>query len=212
MATWVKSKAKPQESVGSIMILPPENRSSAPSHHSAISRSTDPQAYEEYLQGRHFWRERTAEALAKAVEHFDRAIDHDPNYAEAYAGLANLYVVSPMLSTVPRENAYLKARQAAAKAMQLDDSLAEAHLAAADVSLYSDWNFPIAARECKRTLDLDPDYAQAHQWYAEFLSLMGRHSEAIAEIQTAERLDPLSMIIYHQAGQVFQDARQYDRA
>jgi tetratricopeptide (TPR) repeat protein len=175
-------------------------------------RAVDPQAYEEYLQARHFWKERTAEALGKAVDHFSRAIERDPNYAEAYAGLANCYGVLPMLSTLPREIAYIKAREAASQAMKLDDSLAEAHLAGAEIKLYGDWDFADAEKEFKRTLELDPNYAQGHQWYAEFLSLMSRHSEAIAEIQTAQRLDPLSMIIYHQAGQIFQGARRYQEA
>lgn len=179
---------------------------------SATSRSVDPQAYDEYLQGRRYWRERTSAALAQAVDHFGRAIDRDPNYAAAYAALANCYVVYPMLSAVSKESAHVKARQAATKALQLDDSLAEAHLAMAEISLYSDWDFPAAEKEFKRALELDSSNAQAHQWYAEFLSLMGRHAEAIAEIQTAEKLDPLAMIIYHQAGQVFQAARQYDQA
>lgn len=117
-----------------------------------------------------------------------------------------------MLSTVPKESTYVKARQAAGRALKLDDSLAEAHLALAEINLYSDWDFPAAEKEFKRALELDSSNAQAHQWYAEFLSLVGRHAEAIAEIQTAEQLDPLAMIIYHQAGQVFQAARQYDKA
>jgi DNA-binding winged helix-turn-helix (wHTH) protein/Tfp pilus assembly protein PilF len=202
---WMKGK--PHKTAAQVSSSPPRD-----SAHSVTPRSVDPQAYEEYLQGRRYWRERTAAALAQAVDHFGRAIDRDPNYAAAYAALANCYVVSPMLSTVPKESAYVKARQAATKAVQLDDSLAEAHLAMAEISLYSDWDFSAAEKEFKRALELDSSNAQAHQWYAEFLSLMGRHAEAIAEIQTAEQLDPLAMIIYHQAGQVFQAARQYDKA
>jgi len=101
-------------------------------------RPVDPEAYDEYLQGRHYWKERTAEALGKAVDHFVRATERDPNYAEAYAGLANCYVVLPMLSTVPRKNAYIKAREAADRAIGLDDSLSEAHLATAEVRLYGE--------------------------------------------------------------------------
>jgi DNA-binding winged helix-turn-helix (wHTH) protein/Tfp pilus assembly protein PilF len=175
-------------------------------------RQVDPQAYEEYLQARVYWKQRTAEALRKAVDHFSRATEHDPHYAEAYAALANCYVVLPMLSTVPRENAYIKAREAADQAIRLDDSLSDAHLAIAEVKLYGDWDFAGAEKEFKRTLELDPNYAQGHQWYAEFLSLMSRHSEAIANIQTAQRLDPLSMIIYHQGGQIYQGARRYKEA
>jgi DNA-binding winged helix-turn-helix (wHTH) protein/Tfp pilus assembly protein PilF len=175
-------------------------------------RSIDPRAHEEYLQARSFWKQRTAEALTHAVEHFNLAIEHDPGYAEAYAGLADCYVVMPMLSTVPTNDSYLKARQAAEKALALDESVAGGHLAAAELKLYSDWNFAGAEAEFRRALALDSNDAQAHQWYAEFLSLMGRHKEAIAEIHIAQHLDPLSMIIHHQAGQIYQNARMYPEA
>jgi len=177
-----------------------------------LRRAIDPRAYEEYLLARNFWKQRTAEALTKAVDHFNLAIERDPEYAEAYAGLANCYVVMPMLSTVPTNDSYLKARQAAEKALALDDSVAEGHLAAAELKLYSDWNFAGAEIDFRRALELDPNDAQAHQWYAEFLSMMGRHQEAIAEIHTAQRLEPLSMIIHHQAGQIYQNARMYPEA
>jgi DNA-binding winged helix-turn-helix (wHTH) protein/Tfp pilus assembly protein PilF len=172
----------------------------------------DPRAHEEYLQARNFWKQRTAEALTHAVENFNLAIEHDPGYAEAYAGLADCYVVMPMLSTVPTNDSYLKARQAAEKALALDESVAGGHLAAAELKLYSDWNFAGAETEFRRALALDSKDAQAHQWYAEFLSLMGRHQEAIGEIHMAQHLDPLSMIIHHQAGQIYQNARMYPEA
>jgi tetratricopeptide (TPR) repeat protein len=175
-------------------------------------RSIDPRAREEYLQARNYWKLRTAEALTKAIDHYNLAIELVPDYAEAYAGLANCYVVLPMLTTVSTEDTYPKARQAAEKAVALDDSLAQAHLAAAEIKLYSDWNFPCAEKEFRRAVELDANDAQAHQWYAEFLSLMGRHREAIAQIQTALHLDPSSMIIHHQAGQIFQAARMYPEA
>lgn len=175
-------------------------------------RIIDPRAHEEFLQARGYWKLRTAEALTKAVDHFNQAIELDPGYAEAYAGLANCYVVLPMLTTVPNDDAYLKARQAAEKAMALDDSVAQAHLATAEMKFYLEWNFPAAEKEFRRAIELDSSDAQTHQWYAEFLSLMGRHSEAIAEIQNAQRLDPSSMIIHHQAGQIFQAARMYPEA
>jgi DNA-binding winged helix-turn-helix (wHTH) protein/Tfp pilus assembly protein PilF len=182
-----------------------------PSGH-GTRRSIDPRAHEEYLQARNFWKQRTAEALTHAVEHFNLAIEHDPGYAEAYAGLADCYVVMPMLSTVPTNDSYVKARQAAEKALALDESVAGGHLAAAELNLYSDWNFAGAETEFRRALALDSNDAQAHQWYAEFLSLMGRHPEAITEIHLAQHLDPLSMIIHHQAGQIYQNARMYPEA
>lgn len=175
-------------------------------------RYVDPRAHEEYLQARGFWKQRTAEALTKAVDHYNSAIEFAPDYAEAYAGLANSYIVLPMLSTVSTEDTYLKARQAAAKAIAIDDSLAQGHLAAAEIKLYCDWDFRGAEKEFRRALDLDANDAQSHQWYAEFLSLMGRHQEAIAQIQAAEHLDPSSMIIHHQAGQTYQAARMYPEA
>lgn len=176
------------------------------------SRSVDPRAHDEYLQARNFWKQRTAESLAQAADHFNLAIELDPGYAEAYAGLANCYIVTPMLSIVPSNDTYAKARQAAEKALALDGSVAEAHLAEAEVRLYSDWNYSGAEAEFRRALELDPNDAQAHQWYAEFLSLMGRHQEAISEIHTSQHLDPLSMIIHHQAGQIYQNARMYGEA
>jgi DNA-binding winged helix-turn-helix (wHTH) protein len=206
LTIWVRNKTETQR------IHTKFSANLAPRDRSATPRPVDPQAYEEYLQGRRYWRERTPAALAQAIDHFGHAVDRYPNYAAAYAALANCYMVYPMLSAVPKENAYVKARQAAGRALKLDDSLAEAHLAMAEISLYADWDFPAAEKEFKRALELDFSNAQAHQWYAEFLSLMGRHAEAITEIQTAEQLDPSAMIIYHQAGQVFQAARQYDKA
>ena len=175
-------------------------------------RPVRPRAREEYLQARSYWKLRNAEALSKAVDHYNQAIELDPNYAEAYAGLADSYIVLPMLTTVSTEDTYPKARQAAEKAIALDDSLAQGHLAAAEIKLYCDWDFRGAEKEFRRALELDTNDAQSHQWYAEFLSWMGRHQEAIAQIQTAEHLDPSSMIVHHQAGQVFQAARMYREA
>jgi tetratricopeptide (TPR) repeat protein/DNA-binding winged helix-turn-helix (wHTH) protein len=172
----------------------------------------DPRAREEYIQARNYWTLRTAEALTKAVDHYNAAIEFDPHYAEAYAGLADCYVVMPLLSAVPADDAYGKARQAADKAVALGDSVAQAHLAAAEVKLYLDWNFPIAEKEFRRAVELDPNDPQAHQWYAEFLSLMSRHQEAISQIRSALSLDPSSMIVHHQAGQIFRAARMYTEA
>ena len=174
--------------------------------------SVNPQAYDEYLQGRQYFKERKSESLAKAVDHFNLAIERDPNFAEAYAGLADCYIVMPMLSSVSQESTYPKARQAAERAISLNGSLADAHLAVAEIRLYLDWDFAGAEKEFKRAIELDSRYAQAYQWYAEFLSLMGRHTEALEEIQTALKLDPSSMMIHHQAGQILQAARRYAEA
>jgi len=143
------------------------------------AHALNPQAYDEYLRADLLWKERTASGLAQAVEHLNLAIARDPGYAEACAQLADCYVVMPMISSVPKEFAHPQARQAAEKAIALDDSSAEAHLAMAEIRLYDEWNFREAEREFKRAKQLNPKYALAHQWYAEFLSLMSRHEEAI---------------------------------
>jgi len=175
-------------------------------------RPVNSQAFQDYLQGRHYWALRTKESLNKAIEYFNRAIQEDPNDARSYAGLAHCYIVLPMLTATPQNEAVDKAKDAASKAIALDDSLADAHLAIAEALLYHDWNFVSAEREFKKTLQLNPNYSTAHQWYGEFLSLMGRHEEAIHEEQTALTLDPLSAIIHHQAATTLRDAGQYEEA
>lgn len=178
----------------------------------AHNRTLNPQAFQDYLLGRHYWAMRTDESLEKAVEYFNRAIQEDPNDARSYAGLAQCYIVLPMVTTFPQAEAYPKSRDAANKAVALDDSLAEAHLAIAEVRFYQDWDFAGAEKEFKKTLDLNPNYSTGHQWYGEFLSLMARNEESIRELQTALALDPLSAVIHLQFGNALRDARQYDRA
>jgi len=178
----------------------------------ARNRTLNPEAFQDYLQGRHYWALRTREGLAKAVEYFDRAIHEDPNDARSYAGLAHCYIVLPMLTDMSEGEGFDKAQEAANRALALDDSLPEAHLAIAEALLYHDWNFAGAEKEFRKTLELNPNYSTGHQWYGEFLSYMGRHEEAIRELQMAIALDPLSAVIHHQAGQAFQEARQYEAA
>ena len=178
----------------------------------AHNRRLNPQAFQDYLQGRQYWALRTQESLTKAVEYFERAIQEDPGDARSYAGLAQCYIVLPLVTVFPESQAYPKARDAATKALDWDDSLAEAHLALAEVRLYLDWDFPGAEKEFRRTLALNPNYSTGRQWYGEFLTYMGRHQEAIGEEQAALALDPLSAIIHHQTGGAFMQARQYDRA
>ncbi len=178
----------------------------------ARNRTLNPQAFQDYLQGRHYWALRTKESLAKAVEYFNRAIQEDPNDARSYAGLAHCYIVMPMLNASPQAEVYPKARDAAVKALALDDSLAEAHLSIAEVRFFLDWDFAGAEKEFRKTLELNPNYSSGPQWYGEFLSHMGRHEEAIQELQMALALDPLSAVIHHQAAGTFQEARQYETA
>jgi TolB-like protein/DNA-binding winged helix-turn-helix (wHTH) protein/Tfp pilus assembly protein PilF len=175
-------------------------------------RPTNPQAFQDYLQGRQYWATRSEQGLHKAIEFFNRAIEEDPGDARSYAGLAHCYIVFPLLYNVPHLDAYAKARVAAKRALELDPSLAEAHLANAEILLNQDWDFAGAEQEFQRTLALNPNYATGHQWYGEYLSVRGRREEAIREMQTTLALDPLSPVVHHQAGQTYQQARQYDRA
>jgi len=178
----------------------------------ARTRSVNPRAFENYLQGRQYWSLRTTDSLNKAVEYFHRAIEDDPGDARSYAGLAHCYIVMPMLTGLPQSVAFENARDASAKALALDDALPEAHLASAEVLLYRDWKFAEAEKEFARTLQLNPNYSTAHQWFAEYLSLMGHHDQAIEQARQAITLDPLSPIVHHQAANVLRDAGRYEEA
>ncbi len=157
----------------------------------------DPQAYEAYLKGRYFWNKRTGDDLEKAVEYFSRAIERDPNYAQAYSGLADTYALLGDWEygvLAPRE-AFPRAKAAAVKALQLDNTLGEAHTSLAFCLDGFDWDLKSADSEFRRGIELAPAYATAHHWYAWHLSLLGRNNDAIAEMKKAQNLDPLSLII-----------------
>ena len=185
-----------------------------PGEQAALAQAlpTSPAAHEAYLRGRYYWNKRTPEALKKAVEYFQRAVEQDPGYALAYAGVADSYAVMASWNLLPPDEGYPKAKAAARKALEIDDTLAEAHALLAIVAKEYDWNFSGAERGFKKALQLNPGYATAHQWYAEYLAAMGRHEEAIAEIERAEELDPLSLIINAIAGYVCYFASEYDQA
>src|SRR5262249_44161794 len=148
------------------------------------------EAYQFYLKGRYFWEKRTPDGINKAISYFKQAIDTDPSYALAYAGLADCYVV-PDNPLSPRDK-IPKARAAAKKALELDDTLAEAHTTLARVLTIFDWNWSGAKKEFERALELNPRYAVAHQWYGEYWIDIGRLDEGIAENKRAQELDPLS--------------------
>jgi len=168
------------------------------------------EAYQLYLKGRFHWNKRTAEALKKSIEYFNQAIDKDPRFALAYAGLADSYVV-PGNRLPPRE-AMPKAKAAALRALELDDTLAEAHASLGRVFAAYDWDWRNAEKEYKRAIELNPRYATAHQWYGGYLSVMGRSNEAIAERKRAVELEPLSLVINFELGLAFYYDRDYDRA
>jgi TolB-like protein/DNA-binding winged helix-turn-helix (wHTH) protein/lipoprotein NlpI len=168
------------------------------------------EAYQLYLKGRFYWNKRTAEALKKSIEYFNQAIDKDPSFALAYAGLADSYVV-PANRLPPRE-AMPKAKAAALRALELDETLAEAHASLGRVFAAYDWDWTSAEKEYKRAIELNPRYATAHQWYGGYLSVMGRSDEAIAERKRALELEPLSLVINFELGLAYYYARDYDRA
>ena len=154
------------------------------------------EAYQQYLKGRYHWNKRTADDINKSIDYFQRAIELDPSYAGAYAGLADGYVVVPSYFNNRSKESFPKARSAALKALELDESLAGAHATLADVLYEFDWKFQEAENEFKRAIELDPNYATAHHWYGEFLATQGRLDEALVEIRRAQECDPLSLIIH----------------
>jgi len=168
------------------------------------------EAYQLYLKGRFYWNKRTGDALNKAVEYFNQAIEKDPGFAPAYAGLADCYVV-PGNRKEPRE-AMPKAKAAAIRALELDETLADAHASLGRVLAAYDWNWSSAEKEYKRAIQLNPRYAVAHQWYGGYLAVIGRSNEAIAEKKLAQELEPLSLTINFELGLGFYHARDYDQA
>ena len=182
-----------------------------------MARLVEPQtqsseAFQLYLRGRYYWNKRTEEAFTKAIEYFDLAIDQDPQYALAYAGRADSYILLAEYTVLPSKEALPKAKEAAAKALELDETLAEAHTSAGAVRVDYEWDWRGAEKELRRAVELNPNYATAHQWYAELLSQEGRSDEAIAEVRRAQELDPLSSIVNAVAGRILLFAGKIDPA
>jgi TolB-like protein/DNA-binding winged helix-turn-helix (wHTH) protein/Tfp pilus assembly protein PilF len=173
-------------------------------------RAVEPDAYLEYLKGRYFWNKREPAELRRAVDHFQQAIAKDPTYALAYSGLADSCAVLGLES--PGADNMVRAKAAAEKALQLDATLAEPHTSLAFVEFVSDWNFTAAEAEFRRALDLNPGYATAHHWYAYDLLALGRPGEAFKEIRRALELDPLSLAIITDVGEILYYQRRYNQA
>jgi eukaryotic-like serine/threonine-protein kinase len=172
----------------------------------------DPEAYQLYLKGRYFWNKRTDADLRKAISYFQQAVEKDPAYALAYAGLADSYHVLWVYSNISPKECHHLAKAAALQAVQIDHSLAEAHTTLASIAAADDWNFAEAEREFKEALALNPNYVTAHKWYAESLTYVGRLDEALLEMKKAQELDPLSLIGNVTAGQILIHAQRYDEA
>ncbi len=158
-------------------------------------QTDDAEAYRLYLKGRHHWNRWTEDGFYKAIEYFQQAVDKDPGYALAYAGVADSYVLLGWNGYLPPKDAFPKAKAAAMEALRLDPDLGEAHTPLAAVLWLYDWQWQEAQTEFKRSLALNPAYPTANHWYAEYVMTMGRHAEAIARMKNSQELDPLSLII-----------------
>jgi DNA-binding winged helix-turn-helix (wHTH) protein/TolB-like protein/Tfp pilus assembly protein PilF len=174
--------------------------------------TSNPAAYQAYVKGRLLWDNRTHDGLKKALEYFNQAIASDPNYALAYAGLADTYNFLGSFGFLPPKESSPKAIELARKALELDEGLAEAHTALASLLADYDRNWPEAEKHFKRAFALNSSYVTAHEWYAWYLSCLGRHDEAIAEGERAQTLDPLSPGTNASLGTRYYLAGQYNRA
>jgi TolB-like protein/DNA-binding winged helix-turn-helix (wHTH) protein/Flp pilus assembly protein TadD len=175
----------------------------------------NPDAYQAYLLGRYYWNKRTADGLAQAGQYFQQAIQKDPNYAPAYSGLSDYFAFLTLIGgpeILPPHQAMTQAKAAAVKAVQLDDSSAEAHASMAHILHNYDWDFEGAEREFKRAIELNPNYAIAHHWYAHLLMQVGRTDESLAQARLAQELDPLSPFINNGLARQYYLSRQYDKA
>jgi len=181
----------------------------------ARARPVRPESYQDYLRGRYFFNRKTEAALRQALGYFQRAVAADPGYAPAYTGLADCYWslgASSVVGGLPPRQAMPEAKAAALKALEIDDTLAEAHASLAFVHLLYDWDFVASEKEFKRALELDPDYTAAHHWYSHCLLPLGRMEESLAESRRALELEPLSLVVNTHLGWHYFYARQYDKA
>jgi TolB-like protein/Tfp pilus assembly protein PilF len=183
--------------------------------------TVNPEAYQAYLKGRYYWNKRTEDGLKRGTHYFQQAVEIDPAYALAYAGLADSYALPGIAEygLLPPKEAMPKAKAAAVKALEIDKTLAEAQTTLAHVRAFYDWDWAGAEQEFKRAIELNPGYAFSHHWYALYLAAMGRHREALAEEIRAQEIDPLSLIInknvgtiLYYAGRLDQSIEQYQKA
>lgn len=170
------------------------------------------EAYQLCLKGRHFWERRTAGSVEKAIRYFQRAIEIDAGHALAYAGLADCYAVLSHCSRLSPTETMPKARAAALEALSIDDTLAEGHASLGLVQMLYDWDWASAGAEFARAISLDPQYATARHWHGMYLAALGKLDEAIAEVERAQLLEPLSLAINTDLGLVLYLARRYEAA
>ena len=169
-------------------------------------------AYQLYLQGRFFWNKRSQEGLKTAIKYFEAAIERDPHYAVAWAGIADSYSLLGEFGNIPRKELYPKARAAVNKALEIDNRLAEVHTSLASILMLSEWDWANSEKEFKLALELNPNYATARHWYSQWLLNMGRLEESLEMISRAAELDPVSQAILKDKGLALYYNRQYDEA
>jgi TolB-like protein/DNA-binding winged helix-turn-helix (wHTH) protein/Tfp pilus assembly protein PilF len=179
------------------------------------ARPADPETYEAFLKGRYYWSKRTEGTTQKAIDYFTEAIRRDPRFALAFVGLADSYtslaVGETLQEVMPPKEAFPKAREAATRALAIDDTLAEVHASLAHILFQYDRDWSRAAQQFQRAIQLNPNYANAHHWYALSLMWMGRTDEALIEIRQAKAIDPLSLVINSNLGFILAAAHQYDQ-
>ncbi len=187
--------------------LTPQEQASLGSTH-----PVDPEAHEDYLKGRYYFNQRTADAVNKSIGFFQQAIASNPSYALAYSGLADAYAMRGFRGGIPQKDALSRAKAAALKAIELDDTLAEPHASLAFIAETHEWDWATAEREYKRALELNPDDARAHHWYAGYLMYVGRFDDGISEARRARDLDPLSLPVNNALAGRLLVAGRYDEA
>lgn len=170
------------------------------------------EAYNLYLKGRFFWNRRTKEDIKTSIKYFQQCIGQDSSYALAYSGMADAYFILSCFRWHPEKEGYKKAKGFAIKALSLDENLAEAHATLGGIAHWGEWNWKEAEKKYKRAIELNNNYATAHQWYAEYLTAVGKLNEAIEEINKARKLDPLSMIMYSASGGGYYQIGEYEKA
>jgi DNA-binding winged helix-turn-helix (wHTH) protein/Tfp pilus assembly protein PilF len=175
-------------------------------------RVISPEIRETLLKARHFAGKRTVRDLARSVDYFRQTIERDPEYAAAWAGLAEAYVVLGIFGLRPPHDAFPAARAASERALALDDAIAEAHTVLADVRKFYEWDWTGAEHAYRRAIEIEPHSALAHHWYSQLLAMQARHAEAFAEIEAARRCDPVSPVVNAFVAYIHIEARQYDRA
>jgi DNA-binding winged helix-turn-helix (wHTH) protein/Tfp pilus assembly protein PilF len=202
-AVWIFRPGSRNAAAGAKPTPAPSHSGHPPANH---------EAEELYLKGRFYWNKRTPESLNQAVDAFTQAIARDPNYSDAYVGLADCYNLLREFSAMPPNVAYLKAYAAAKKAVELDPQSADAHASLAFVSMWGMWDARDAEKEFRRAIELDPNNAKAHHWFGTFLHGVGRSDEALVEIDIARKLDPHSSSILADKGELLRGAGHYDQA